>query len=149
MAEPYGTISDANSYFTNERVTNDAWINASDQRKLAALIESAEAIDRLNFVGVKTDPEQEREFPRNGALSVPDDIIKACYENAYGLLDGIDPEIEYRNLFMTHSSYASVRSSYDTTINRAHLQAGITSIKAWNYLQPYFADHQAISLKRV
>ncbi len=43
------------------------------------------------------EEQQPLEFPRGSDTAVPDDIRRACYEIAYNLLDGKDPEMELEN----------------------------------------------------
>ena len=56
---------------------------------------------------------QPLEFPRGNDTEVPEAIRRACYEIAYSLLDGKDPELELENLGITSQGYSSVRTTYN------------------------------------
>jgi hypothetical protein len=145
---PYIDTSDANTYF-GERFDSGAWDTASESDKLKALKTGTRAIDRLNFLGVKTDESQELQFPRDDDTVVPDDIKWACCEIAYALLDGIEPELEFENLDMSSQGYGSVRSTYNRDDKPIHMICGIVSSVAWRYLLPYLRDGRAIDVTRV
>ncbi len=159
---PYASISYAESYF-NRRLHVAPWASASPADKMKALIMSSDAIDRLNFVGAKTDPNQERCFPRDynpGSLSLcgtaevfptnvlPDDILKATCENALALLDGVDPEVEYANTKKSKVSFGGVSSQYIPDVTKPHVLCGIASFVAFKYIRPYMEDLNKISLVR-
>lgn len=80
---------------------------------------------------------------------VPTDILIACYEIAYALLDGVDPEQETDNLAVVSEGYSSVRSTYNRVLQQQHLAAGVPSMTAWRYLLPYLRDNKGIKLSRV
>ena len=144
----YATLTEANAYFAT-RLHTDAWDAASDSNRNKALIEATRAIDLLNYNGDKTDSEQETEFPRGGDEVVPTDIQIASYEIAYALLDGVDMELEYRDLGAISEGYSSVRSTYDRTLAQEHIAAGIPSAAAWRRLKPYLRDGLSFKLSRV
>lgn len=167
--EIYGSVEDADDYFAT-RLHEQVWSDASSQDKDAALLRATKIIDRLNFKGYKkpvydylqtTDcPEQSEintanasqilEFPRDTDTAVPEDIELACYEIAYALLDGVDPELELENLSVSSQGYASARTTYDRGRNPLeHLNAGIPSAFAWSVLKPFLRDSGSIKLSRV
>lgn len=144
----YGSVELADAYFLT-KLHCPVWHESTVVQKTAALNEASRAIDRLRFKGTKVGVD---EFPRNGIGSdgvVPRDIEIACYENAYALLDGIEPETEYANLAISSQGYSSVRTTYDREGAAEHLACGIASSTAWNYLRPYLVSSQSIKLSRV
>ncbi len=93
---------------------------------------------------------QVHEFPRGTDTAVPDDIVRACYEIAYSLLDGKDPEIELENLGVESHGYSSVRTSYSRThVPVEHIVNLVPSAIAWRILRPFLRDDQAVKLSRV
>lgn len=144
----YGSVSDADVYFAN-RLRRNIWLDSEIQDKKAALTEAREWIDRLSYKGFKTDPTQLFEFPRNGDLEVPRDVEKACYEIAVKLLDGMEPELEIKNLGNTSQGFGGARTTYDRVFVLEHLAAGIVSAKAWALLKPLMNNSRALKLRRV
>ena len=169
---PYLTADDAEAYFLG-KFSSESWDDASEEQKTKALIEATNRIDRLNFTGLRTadynvntaavrndscfsisyppdgSPGQVLEFPRNGNDTVPQDILAACCEIAYALLDGIDPEIEMQNANTTSQRFSALAETYDADIVLFAFKHGIPSLTAWNYLVPYLADPFSLSLKRI
>lgn len=144
----YTNITDADAYFVT-RLNSEAWDNAVDADKTAALTMATEAIDRLNYLGQKTDSAQVNQFPRDADTDVPDDIEKACAELALTLLDGVNPELEFEQLNMVSQGYANVRSTYDRSTPPPHVVAGIVSVTAWRYIKPYLRDVHSVNVFRV
>lgn len=146
MAAYYGTTADADAYFSR-RLHSDDWENAEEDDKIKSLYQATDIIDRLNFIGDKTDADQELEFPRGGDTTVPEDIKKATYEVAIKLLKGEDID---RDLTVTRRKFGpQIETEYDpkaTPVNRA---AGILSTHAWRLLLPYLRDYNSVSLVRV
>jgi hypothetical protein len=168
----YGTVIDGDVYFAT-RLHSEAWELSSALDKAKALYTATRSIDRLNFKGNKTvvynlyvaavDPDdvtdamirvasltQELEFPRDGDTTIPREVEEACYEIAYSLLDGVDPEMEIENIGLTGTSFAGVKTSYDR-INQPveHLSNGIASSMGWRLLKPYLRFSRAIKISRV
>jgi len=144
----YADSSFCDTYFTT-KLNTESWDEASDEEKTAALTMATDSIDRLNYLGEKTDPDQENQFPRDADTIVPEDIQKACAEIALRLLDGVDPEIEFENLSMVSQGYANVRSTYDRSQLPPHLVAGIVSVTAWRFLKPFLRDWRGLAINRV
>lgn len=143
----YIDITDASSYFA-ERLHTEAWDNAEDTDRDKSLAMATKLIDRLNFLGDKTDESQELQFPRFSDNEVPQDIKDACCEIALKLLDGFDPEMEFENLLMVSQGYSNVRSTYDRSRVPEHLASGIPSVIAWRLLKPYIRDANTVDLSR-
>jgi hypothetical protein len=130
MYDYYGTLAQANEYFNN-RLHEQAWYDAPAADRPKALIKATQIIDNLNYKGEKaavvavmydsdwneldaTDEEirdanlaQPLEFPRGDDTAVPDEILIACWEVAYALLDGVDPDLDVENLGVSSQGYAS------------------------------------------
>lgn len=150
----YDTYTNADTYF-GERLHVIAWLEASSEEKTKALKEASARIDRLRFSGVKVDDAQDLEFPRyygddpDGTEVIPTDIKIACYELAYTLIDGVDPDQEFENMAVGSQGYSSVRMSRSVQALSDHLAAGIPSPTAWRYLMPYLASARKIQIRRV
>jgi hypothetical protein len=165
----YGTVAEADDYFDN-RLHEYAWTATLAADRPKALWAATSIIDALNFKGSKnavyallqsnssaTDEEiraaetsQPLEFPRGADTEVPDAIRIACYEIAYSLVDGKDPELELENLGIVSQGFGSVRTTYNRTqIPIEHIINGIPSAQAWRALKPFLRDDEAIKLSRV
>lgn len=144
---PYATVSEANTYFS-ERLRTDAWDDADSDDRLKALKQSTRAIERLNFAGDKADEDQELQFPRGDDTVVPQDIKDACCELALALLDDVDPNLEMENLGRTRQYMGDARTERDTSFAHDHIRAGIPSIQAWMLLAPYLRDPRILELDR-
>lgn len=93
---------------------------------------------------------QELEFPRGTDTEVPEEILIACYELAYTLLDGRDPELELENLGIVSQGYSSVRTTYSRThVPVEHIVNGVPNALAWRYIRPFLRDPNQIKLSRV
>ena len=150
----YDTYINANTYFES-RLYTLAWDEASSADKTVALAEATQRIDRLRFNGIKVAASQELEFPQyygddpDGTEVVPNDIKIACYEVAYALLDGVDPDLELESMSVASEGYSSVRMAKFGNVPQEHIAAGIPSATAWRHLKPYLASDSAIQIRRV
>ena len=144
----YATIIEAQAYFDG-RLNTEAWDDSDDTTRDKGLTQATTIIDRLNFLGAKTDPVQALQFPRDTDTVVPQDIKNASAELTLALLDCVNPELAFENLFMASQGYSSVRSSYDRTTKPPHVLAGIPSLAAWTFLKPYLRDPRSIDLNRI
>ena len=165
----YGSVVEANAYFA-ARLHERAWSNSDVNDRPKALWAATLIIDALNFKGYKStvytllqatsnasdeqireaEAAQALEFPRGADTDVPSDIRMACYEIAYALLDGKDPELELENLGIISQSYAAVRTSYSRNqVPIEHIINGIPSSQAWRWLRPFLREDDAIVLARV
>ena len=131
------------------RLNTDPWDDASDTNKTQAIQMATEAIDRLNFIGEKTEETQDLEFPRGDDTEIPVGIQRATFEIALALLDGADPELDFASLSQISSGIANVRATYNRTSNQPHIIAGIASSTAWRYLLPYLRDTSGVKVSRV
>lgn len=139
------SVANADAYFNN-RLYSQAWTNFSADDKQRALNQATLIINGFNFVGMKTQFDQDNEWPRSeiridglvvDSTLVPDPILIAQYEIALSLAMGIDPEREIRNLRVTSRGYSSVRTTYDPRLAPEHLTYGVPSALAWSYLSTY------------
>jgi hypothetical protein len=93
---------------------------------------------------------QPLEFPRGSDTEVPMEIRRACYEIAYSLLDGKDPEMELENLQVTSHGYGEVRAHYERNMGPIeHLINMCPSSLGWNILRPFLRDSQMVQMSRV
>ena len=145
---PYGTLLEAEAYFADVRLNAEAWDESQEATRLKALKSATVKIDRLSYKGTQTNVGQVREWPRNGATEVIDDIKIACFEIALALLDGVDPDLEEEALGSMTDAYATIRITSDPTIRKDHVKAGIPSTEAWKHLLPYLSDPLNLHIKR-
>ena len=143
----YMTVAEATAYFDN-RLNVRPWECATPEEQRRSLYMATEIIDRLNFIGCKADEDQENQFPRGTDTVVPEDVQKASAEIALALLDGVEPEIEFENLFLRSQGYGPVRSAYDKTIPASNVVAGVPSVTAWRYLAPYLRSPNTFDIHR-
>lgn len=165
----YVTIQEAQAYF-DERLHETAWSLASAADRPKALLAATRIIDSLSYKGYKhtvyevleADPDadldaiyaaeaaQENEFPRGADTEVPEQIKWACYEIAYALLDGVDPDLELENLAIQDHAIGPVRSSFSRKQEPLeHVINGVPSATAWKYLKPFLRDDDRLRLSRV
>jgi hypothetical protein len=145
----YIDLSEADTFFNDFVLDSDAWDIAEDNKKTVALNEATLLIDRLNYAGYKADSVQALQFPRGADTEVPEDIKRACCYIALELLDGINLDFEFNNLFLKQHSYGGAASTYDRSSHAEHVIAGIPSIRAWRLLRPYLRDPRQIKVDRV
>lgn len=174
MSSFYGTLQGAQDYFS-ERLHSELWDTIGLDDRTKALKTATRRIERLSYVGEKNaaaiqrlnanDPEnptdseiilinvagetQELEFPRGTDTVVPVEIENACYEIAFALVDGRDPEQELEDLATISQGFASVRRTRDRSFVHEHLNAGIPSSLAWSFLKPYLRDDSSLRINRV
>ncbi len=152
----YGSLTEANTYFSTQRLHIGDWPIASDNDKNRALAEATLRIDRLRFTGAKVDAAQELEFPRflgdepNGTEVIPDEIELACYEVALELINENLPEDLHRDLDVKTRAFSSVLTTFSRDVSATeHVAAGIPSFLAWQYLMPFLASSRSLRLRRV
>lgn len=165
----YGTLQEADTYFEN-RLHEDIWFATSILDRPKALLRATQTIDALNYKGHKhtvwdlyqededaTEDQirvanlaQTLEFPRGSDLVEPTVIQIACFECAYMLLSGVDPDAELEQLAVVSQGIASVRTTYNRSQQPIeHLLHGIPSATAWRYLKPFLRDGYQVKLSRV
>ena len=153
----YDTFANADTYF-GTRLHVVAWTESTDSDKTKALAEASARIDRLRFKGVKVDGAQDLAWPRyltkddetdTTETVTPNDIKIACYEIAFSLLDGVDPDMEFENLAVSSQGFSSVRNTYTRREAPEHIAVGIPSAFAWRYLKPWLTVGNVVKLRRV
>lgn len=165
----YATVQEADAYFAC-KLHEAAWTASSPTDRQPALIEASRIIDSLNFKGMKHtvyvllegDPTasladqraaaltQDLEFPRGADTLTPSRIQWACFEIAYALLDGVDPEMELENMSMTSHGLGSVRASYNRDQEPLeHFMNGVPTATGWKYLKPFLRDDRSRRLSRI
>ena len=93
---------------------------------------------------------QPLKFPRGSDTVVPEAIRQACYEIAFNLLDGRDPEIELEAMAINHQAYGSVQTTYSRDqVPLEHIINGVPSIVAWRLIRPFLRPADEIKLSRV
>ncbi len=149
----YGTLIDAETYFTN-RLHIGAWSDETDANKTIALNESQNRIDLLNFTGEEVT--EGTVFPRyygdesDGTEIIPENIKIAGYECAFALIDGVDPEFEQENLAISSEAIVGVRTSYSRNQGvPEHFRSGIPSAYAWRFLQQYLKTPGKVPIHRI
>lgn len=145
---PYVDEESARVFF-DQRLNTYAWDNASVTERTKALKEATTRIDRLQFQGIKLSDTQDNEFPRDFQTEVPEEVLRACCLIAYALLDGVDMEIENRNLSVITHSFDASRTTYDPSTRRDYIRHGIPTAEAWECLTPWLADGRELELSRV
>jgi len=148
LGSSYITVAEFQTYIYN-RVTGNVVDAATDREIEAASIQASASIDQLNIVGEKLVDTQTSQFPRTGQSAVPQEVKDACCDIVIALLDGVDPEMEYENMYQISQGYANVRSTYDRKFPPIHVVAGIASITAWRKLLPYLVSRSVIRMSRV
>lgn len=152
----YISIANAQVYFDGI-LNTDPWDDADETDQGKALVEASTAIDRMQYVGLKANAQQEHEFPRSIVLpevdecvydtdNIPLDVKYAVCEQALALLDGWNTNQEIDNLRMIADGYADVKSQYVNTVPM-HTKMGICA-KAWQLIVPFIRDPRALALMR-
>jgi hypothetical protein len=144
---PYLDVDEAEEYFST-RLETIVWDDSELSDKTKSLKMATNIINRLNFQGSKTDPEQNNQFPRYPETEIPNDVKIACCEIALSLLSGVDPEREMEALRMESQTYGNVKATYKHG-DVEHIMAGVPSSVAWRYLRPYLRDPHGVRLSRI
>lgn len=143
----YTTVDYANTYFA-QKLHTEAWDEADTPTQTKALSHSTLLLNRLNYIDDKTNSLQVDQWPRFKATVIPDDIQQACCELALSLLDGIDPDLELKNLSNTKEEFGQVKSTFDRSQLTEHILAGVPSITAWRLVLPWLRDSRTVTLVR-
>jgi hypothetical protein len=147
---PYANIEFANDYFA-EVVDKDAWLEADQAKRDAALAQATRTINTLNFIGRKTDPEQVNEFPRNDDDEVPQEVSIACCEVALAILRGLDLEAIHGNAGKSSEKVgdASVSYSGDGALKLLSENSNLPSTTAMRLLNEWLVDPRELDLERI
>ncbi len=173
----YGDVTDANAYFAN-RLHSDAWLEADSADLPKALWAATQIIETLNWKGMRhslwtllkqypqpwepwsphptseqirqAEQDQPLEFPRGSDTDVPNVILQACYEIAYSLLDGKDPELELEALGIVQQGYGNVQTTFNRNqVPLEHLVNGVPNALAWRLLRPFLRQADEVKLSRI
>ena len=173
----YGDVTDADAYFAN-RLHACAWTDADPADQPKALWAATQIIDTLNFKGVRhslwtllqeypdrcfpfgphptgaqlrqAEQEQPLEFLRGSDTTVPTPIVQACYEIAFSLLDGKDPELELEALGIVQQGYGTVQTTFNRNqVPLEHLINGVPNALAWRLIRPFLCQSDQIKLSRI
>jgi len=145
----YGSVASADIYFSY-RMKHEVWDDAATANKTRALETATTHIDRLNFLGSKTEDTQTNEFPRDISDDETPEVIEyATYEIAYALLEGRDPEMELETLGLESASLNPAKVVFNKNSVPLHLANGIVSAMAWSYLKPYLRSPSNMRVYRV
>ena len=175
----YVSVAEAQAYF-DERLHETAWSQASGTERTKSLLAATRIINTLNYKGYKNsvylafqadtelclkfqqgdatalatvraaEAAQANEFPRGADTTVPENIQVACYEIAYALLDGVDPDLELENLTVNNHGIGNVRASFNRNQDPLeHVTNGVPSATAWRLLKPFLRDDNHIRFVRV
>jgi len=147
LSTHYGTLTEGEAYFL-QRLNSQAWDQSTPNDQTAALFQATRAIDRLNFVNEKTVATQELQFPRGEDTEIPGSVCVAAYECAIKYLEGVDLDMEARNLGIAASSFGGVRTTFNPEFLLEHLRAGIPSVEAWYHLRPFLRDPGDLIISR-
>lgn len=150
---PYCDGTYADTYFS-ERLHTETWDSLGTSTdgtatKTKALKHATSILERLAYVGAQAVSGQELQFPRGTDTTIPTDMKNACAEIAIALLDGIDPDIEFKNLQESNNQFASIKSTRDVSQFPEHIVAGVPSVTAWRLIRPFLADGRSVMLTRV
>lgn len=140
----YASLDEADSYFLIKLDAN-TWDIADSLDKKKALIQATKQIDRFSYRGNRTDSNQPHEFPRNGDLTIPKNILEATCEIAYALLDGFDPDADYEDLNTSSYQYAEVTNRFQNRMEFHHL-LGLPSNTVFMLLSPFMRDPRDITI---
>lgn len=143
----YGTVADGDIYFSN-KLRPVSWTSATDAEKLLALKEATVILEMFAYRGIKTDSNQELEFPRGGDIEIPTDIEEAAYEIAFNILKGLDLDQEMRNANIKRRKYGrDIETEYFG--NNSFISTGMLSVLAYQKIYPYLRDSDSYDMVRV
>ena len=156
----YGTVKGGNRYHLTRMHAFD-WNNATTLDKVTALYTATYLMDKFNFIGEKTDEDQELEFPRTrttsdgtihligGVAGVPENIERAAYLIADVLLSGRDPQADFEAQNVKVETFGPVRTEYATDKGpMQHTANMIPSPSAWALILPFLGISTGFSVNK-
>lgn len=150
---PYLTKEEAQAGCFDEMLGTEAWDNASDADKDKSLKQATRMINQLSFIGKKSDPDQDNEFPRDVSDGeVPDSVKRATCSVALALLKGLTLEALEEKAGIASESVGDASVSYGTTRGRQELlddNLGLPSSAAARELREWVTDPRRVELDRV
>lgn len=142
-ANSYVTQAAAVTYFADMLgPVADAFTAATSANRDKALVTATRRIDMLAFAGEKTVEAQTLEFPRDGAVTLPDAIVEATYELAGAYLHKpslIAAEDTGSNIKRAKAGSAEVEYFTPMAGNRF-------PIAAWRLLAPFLPGYDEAGL---
>lgn len=145
----YVDIQFADDYVTTHFVSTDMlrenWENLLEEDKEVLLRLSFENIEKLPFVGKKTDCTQQKAFPRFPSKEIPLDIMYAQVENAVeiGAQSSENSNTQlYQHLRANGIASYSIGDFSETLLDRSsdiYLSSGILSARAVKLLTAFVA----------
>lgn len=147
----YGTQEAAQAYFA-ALLHRGLWANSALSDREKALNSATQRINLFRFSGVKSDDDQDNEFPRcvdDVDIGTPTEIEEACYEIAFAYLSGADPDKDLQELTLSSFAFANVKKGYNREYIPEHTLAGVSSSVAWAKIKPYLQDPNTKTFQRV
>lgn len=138
-----GALHEAEVYF-GTKFFNEPWMDATQERKLAALRESTLIMMRLSCPPLYL----EDGITLANWPAIPRDLRYGCYENAYGLLNGINPDDNYKRLSTLSRAGAGTKTEYRPDVFPEYIRAGVTTASAWSLIRPYILDDRSFRISR-
>lgn len=124
--DTYISLADANTYFENETLKNDAWDAICDDKKEILLKLSTKKLDLLSYIGVKTESTQALEFPRSFSDSTydgyPKEVEWATCEEALAINENQNNKVAQaqasgiKSMSLGNESYTFVDGGSSSTI---------------------------------
>jgi len=144
----YATVPEANAYL-QYHLKKRIWDYFLEQE--SALVSATRIIDNLPLKSVIDGVEiTTRPIPIDQLSANSQRLIKeGCIEIALALADGIDPDMEYRQLTKTTQGYSVLRQQKDTDMVEDYLAIGIPSFPAWTRLMRFVNLSRNVSLERI
>jgi len=151
----YGTVTGGDLMHAR-RVHAWDWLNASLDDKVKSLYTATELIEKFNFVGQKTDPNQGLEFPRvretcliGGTVDVPAGIVQAVYLIADALIGGRDPDADFESQNVKVETFGPVRTEFATDKGpMQHIANLVPSPSAWALILPFLGINTSFSVNK-
>ncbi len=150
---PYLTFGEAQTECFDEFLDTAAWDAASDGKKTISLQVATRMINQMEFIGSKSDPDQDNEFPRDASDNeIPDTVKRATCHQALALLQGRTLEKFEKNAGVAAESVGDASVTYSSDRGKlgftdTHL--GLTSSAAARELREWVTDPRRIIIDRV
>lgn len=150
---PYLTFAEAQTECFDEFLDTVAWDAAADPRKTTALQVATRMINQLAFIGSKSDPDQDNEFPRDASDNeIPIQVKRATCHQALALLQGRTLEKFEKQAGVAAESVGDASVTYGSAQGKLEftdMQLGLTSSAAARELREWVIDPRRIIIDRV
>ena len=144
---PYADETFGDDYM-GDRLNTQEWDDADSATKAKALRHATHLLNHLNYVGARTDPDQESEFPRNGETEVPTEVKQACCEVALELLRDKFPESSDDAAGKTSESVGDASVSFDKGRTLYRENAHLPSSVAFHLIAKWLVNPRHVRLLR-